>query len=122
DCHPARLFFRFINETLHWGTLLQNCTSTNESFVTLYDEDDGNFLNKFAAVVPKDVWLGLRKSRENVTTWSDGIPFMFNNSDVTVTNGMPICEGIEQSKWTVFNCSDKKNFMCYKGKFQHTAK
>ncbi|XP_022605333.1 macrophage mannose receptor 1-like [Seriola dumerili] len=39
---------------------------------------------------------------------------MSNKSDVTVTHGMPICGGIEQSKWTGFNCSDKKHFMCYK--------
>lgn len=99
---------------------LKECNQRNASLVTLYDEEDAKFTATFTANLAdygSNVWLGLRKGRN--ITWSDGARISLNESSVTVTNGKQICEAIENSTWRGFNCSERKPFMCYKGKFEH---
>ncbi|XP_073337109.1 secretory phospholipase A2 receptor-like [Pagrus major] len=102
--------FRF-NESIkeNWTHSLNECKQNNESFVTLYDEEDAMFTANFTN---KKVWLGLRKERN--ITWSNGQPFTFNKSSVPVTDGTQMCQAIENKTWEVDFCSTPKYFMCWR--------
>lgn len=60
------------------------------------------------------IWLGLTKTRTNVTTWSNGKPFTFNRSSVNLPDRDQICEAMDKNTWKGFKCSDRHYFMCYK--------
>lgn len=92
------------------------CKVTNESFVTLYDEDDARFTARFTYGT---AWLGLRRGRGPNTFWSDGSPLKFNETSLNGKDGDQICGAIDNTTWIGYNCSERKPFMCYKGKFQH---
>lgn len=104
---------------------MNKCIKINGSLVTIFDEDDAEFVNQLSIFKKnKETWLGLHKSQHsNVSNWSNGVPFtfhMFNMSHVNVTHGEQICEAIENNIWKGFNCSDRKPFMCSQNsKFQH---
>ena len=94
---------------------LEECSENKESLVTLYDEEDDIFADKF--MINRGLWLGLRKSRN--LTWSNGDNVNFNVSSVSLTDGEQMCEAIDNDTWKGYNCSLKKHFMCSKGTFQH---
>uniref|UniRef100_A0A8P4G6K6 C-type lectin domain-containing protein n=1 Tax=Dicentrarchus labrax TaxID=13489 RepID=A0A8P4G6K6_DICLA len=95
---------------LSWYDALSECNMTNETLVTLYDEEDAKFTANFTNSV---IWLGLRK-RRNIT-WSDGTPYLFRNFSVNVTSGEQRCVATDGQKWSNFSCSERKHFMCYHG-------
>ncbi|TDG96693.1 hypothetical protein EPR50_G00231820 [Perca flavescens] len=104
--------FRFGNET-DWDAALSECNKTNESFVTLYDEEDANFVANFLVEMKLTfVWFGLHKGRN--ITWSDGVPVTFNASYVILKEGNQICIAIDNKMWTSLSCSERKPFMCNK--------
>ncbi|XP_044041451.1 secretory phospholipase A2 receptor-like [Siniperca chuatsi] len=107
-------FFHLRGLQKYWNSSLNACNQENESFVTLYDEDDADFTANFPGL-QKTAWLGLHWVGDRNTTWSDGVPITFNKSSVHVTNGEQICEAIHINTWKGFNCSERKPFMCYKG-------
>lgn len=111
--------FRLSQLYVTWNAKLNACNHTNESLVTLYDEEDANFIVKFLEKHGdgKLSLLGLHYNR--TTTWSDGTPITFNKSSVNLTNGEQTCEAIKNNTWRGFNCSERKYFMCSKGKFVH---
>lgn len=80
----------------------------------MYDQED---LGALLKIVPESgFWSGLRKNESRVTTWSDGNSLAFKNSQVTSNGDGQICEAMTNRTWKAFNCSDRKPFMCYKGK------
>lgn len=98
----------------NWKDSLNKCESMNSSLATLYDQEDLAALLK--DVSGTDFWSGLRKNKSSVTTWSDGSSLAFNISQVTNIGDDQICEAMTNITWKAFNCSDRKPFMCYKGK------
>lgn len=106
--------FNITGTKSNWDAALSECNETNQSFVTLYDEEDANFIANLAGILT--VWLGLRKGRN--ITWSDGVPVTFNGSYVIETNNTQICVAIDNNTWTSLDCSETKPFMCNKGTFQ----
>ncbi|KAK5896129.1 hypothetical protein CgunFtcFv8_009763 [Champsocephalus gunnari] len=101
--------FNFPETRSTWSNGLKQCSENNESPVTLYDEEDELFADKFGA---SGCWLGLRKLRNK--TWSNGDNVNFNKSSVSLTEGEQICEAIDNDTWTGYNCSKRKHFMCSK--------
>ncbi|XP_041820301.1 macrophage mannose receptor 1-like [Chelmon rostratus] len=111
-------FFRFnmtMPRIIH-SSVLKECKRTNESLVTLYDEEDAWFVANFTSLMTNGdkVWLGLQKSRN--ITWSDGSPVTFNVSSVNSANGAQKCEAMDNDTWRGYDCSERKPFMCYDGK------
>lgn len=98
----------------NWTYSLNKCESMNSSLVTLYDQEDLVALLKNES--EPGFWSGLRKNKSSVTTWSDGNSLAFNISQVTSIGDDQICEAMTNRTWKAFNCSDRKPFMCYKGK------
>ncbi|KAF1372399.1 hypothetical protein PFLUV_G00264980 [Perca fluviatilis] len=94
-----------------WDGALSECNKANESFVTLYDEEDANFVANFSDGKQR-LWLGLRKGRN--ITWSDGVPVTFNATYEIEKAGTQICVAIDNNTWTSLNCSERKPFMCNK--------
>ncbi|KAF0029675.1 hypothetical protein F2P81_018780 [Scophthalmus maximus] len=100
-----------------WWDSLKECNLINQSLVTLYDDEDAEYLKKFREdrLHLTSAWLGLSRRRKNITTWSDGVPVTHNVSSVTLTNGEQKCGAIQNNTLTSFNCSDRNAFMCHKG-------
>lgn len=99
---------------MNWTASLNKCKINDSSLVTVYDEED---LGALLKIVPgSGFWSGLRKNESRVTTWSDGNSLAFNNPQVTSNGDDQICEAMTNRTWEAFNCSDRKPFMCYKGK------
>ncbi|XP_035460584.1 secretory phospholipase A2 receptor [Scophthalmus maximus] len=99
-----------------WWDSLKECNLINQSLVTLYDDEDAEYLKKFREdrLHLTSAWLGLSRRRKNITTWSDGVPVTHNVSSVTLTNGEQKCGAIQNNTLTSFNCSDRNAFMCHK--------
>lgn len=98
---------------------LKKCNKTGASLVTLYDRQDADFLINLTKGLNQKL-IGLQKFHifpNNATTWSNGDQFKLNYSNVDIKPGEQICEAIEDGVWKGFNCSDRKPFMCQKGKF-----
>ncbi|XP_062238309.1 uncharacterized protein LOC133948518 isoform X2 [Platichthys flesus] len=119
----ANRFRRFyLNDTVKpsWDRLLEICENNSSSFVTLYDDDDAKSLEEFAQAPPfSSLWLGLRRNLENVTTWSNGDPYTFNLTNVTVKREEQRCGAVENNKYTDFGCNKSLHFMCYEGNNYH---
>lgn len=99
---------------MNWMDSLNKCESKDSSLVTVYDQEDlGALLKNMSG---EEFWSGLRKNQSRVTTWSDGNSLAFSNSQVTSIGDDQICEAMTNITWKGFNCSDRKPFMCYKGK------
>ncbi|KAF3859588.1 hypothetical protein F7725_021987, partial [Dissostichus mawsoni] len=110
--HQLRIF-NFTRARSVWIEALEECYENNESPVTLYDEEDEKFTDKFQESKKEPpLWLGLSKSRN--LTWSNGNNVNFTESLVNLTKGEQICEAIDNDTWTGYNCSEKKHFMCSK--------
>lgn len=102
---------------MDWTVSLNTCKSNDSSLVTVYDQEDlGALLKNVPGKESVKFWSGLRKNQSSVTTWSDGNSLAFNNSQVTSIGDDQICEAMTNITWKAFNCSDRKPFMCYKGK------
>lgn len=113
--------FLFLSENqVEFNPSLSVCEQNGSSIVTLYDQDDASFTNLLTGNTHTGTWLGLIKREENVS-WSDGVPTIYISKmrHVNVAQGEQICGAIENNTLTGFNCSERKHFMCYKGKFQH---
>ncbi|XP_028256300.1 C-type mannose receptor 2 [Parambassis ranga] len=61
------------------------------------------------------VWLGLRRTRPEITTWSDSAPYTFSNSTKRDHDEWQWCEAIEKGTWKAYKCSEKLDFMCSAG-------
>uniref|UniRef100_A0A3P8TN60 C-type lectin domain-containing protein n=1 Tax=Amphiprion percula TaxID=161767 RepID=A0A3P8TN60_AMPPE len=110
--------FNHTSEDKNWTEAQHECNETGGSLVTLYDDEDATFMQKYmtksSSWFVSSVWLGLTKTRTNVTTWSNGAPFIFNRSSVNINDGQQICEAMDKNTWKGFTCSGKHYFMCYK--------
>ncbi|KAK9525654.1 hypothetical protein VZT92_016339 [Zoarces viviparus] len=95
-----------------WNESLIYCNQSGGSLVTLYDEADRNFTERFSG--GKKTWLGLKKSRN--ITWSNSVPVTFQNISVNVTKGYQTCVAVNNTTWRGFNCSERKPFMCSSGR------
>lgn len=101
-----------------WSYAQNECEKEGQSLITLYDQHDANFVKDFLVKCPEQShWLGLKKDMNNTMTWSNGDPFQFNDSKVNIKPDEQQCEAIEDGEWKGFNCSDRKPFLCQKGKF-----
>ncbi|XP_071382609.1 macrophage mannose receptor 1-like [Centroberyx affinis] len=103
----------FLVENKNRTDALQLCKDKNSTLTTVYKEDF-HFIGKLLMQKKKyRVWIGLSRTRDKVTTWSDGVPFTFNASVVTLGIGDQICEAMDKNTWKGFSCSDRIPFMCY---------
>uniref|UniRef100_A0A3Q1CHF3 C-type lectin domain-containing protein n=1 Tax=Amphiprion ocellaris TaxID=80972 RepID=A0A3Q1CHF3_AMPOC len=111
--------FNHPSEDKNWNEARRECNEKNGSLVTLYDDEDATFMRKYvtksSSGFVSSVWLGLTKTRTNVTTWSNGAPFIFSRSSVNLPDREQICEAMDKNTWKGFTCSGKHYFMCYKG-------
>lgn len=119
DCafgNHLRIFNEIETTDANLSTSLNACKAENKSLVTAHDKDDLIFLYKLYCPGGEVGWLGLHKRQNNVTTWSNGKSLTFNRSQVTTADDNQICEAMGNGTWEGFSCSDRKPFMCYKGK------
>lgn len=112
--------FRFLGseqDEYNWSQTLNECNKTGESLITLYDQQDAdfvvNFINNTSTL---KAWIGIH-NQTNATTWSNGDKYILNDSNVNIEPGKQICEAFEDGVRKGFNCSDRKPFMCQKGEF-----
>ncbi|KAL3977343.1 olfactory receptor [Sarotherodon galilaeus] len=111
-------------QKVNWADSFEMCKSHTSSLVTVYDQEDFDVLLKNNELTKNDLprynlWSGLHKNKSSVTTWSDGNSLTFSISQVTSIGDDQICEAMTNGTWKAFNCSDRKPFMCYKGKKQN---
>ncbi|XP_035003389.2 macrophage mannose receptor 1 [Hippoglossus stenolepis] len=115
-----RRFYLTDTQQHTWKDSLEICKNHNMSFVTLYDEADAQSLYEFVSNRKgRTAWLGLRRIRENVTTWSNGDPYTFNLPNVAVNAGEQRCGAVENNEYKDLGCYMSLHFMCYKGDEYH---
>nr|XP_040028588.1 C-type mannose receptor 2 isoform X2 [Gasterosteus aculeatus aculeatus] len=106
---------RYFNDTgVQHGFWNESCNGA--SHVTVYDEEDFEFVKSFLAFRDSShvaTWLGLHKTKKNIS-WSNDTPF---NSTMFTENGTQsqICVAINGTTWNHFNCAERKPFMCHIG-------
>ncbi|XP_054595638.1 macrophage mannose receptor 1-like [Nothobranchius furzeri] len=111
-------YFSNVTEILNFTAAQNKCDENGGSLVTLYDQEDADFVLNLTKSIGDDnhssYWLGLYKNLSANATWSNGDPF--NGPGVHLEGGKQICMAIGNGTWMNFSCSDRKPFMCQKGK------
>ncbi|XP_004083062.2 secretory phospholipase A2 receptor [Oryzias latipes] len=104
--------FRSVIEQVTLEKAQKNCSSTNESLITLFDREHVDVVsNAPCSLYQTGFWVGLKEKENKNSTWSDGTELTFNKSTVTANN-QQICEALDNGQWMGFNCSERMFFMC----------
>ncbi|XP_028258128.1 macrophage mannose receptor 1-like [Parambassis ranga] len=111
---PRLRQFIYLQDEKSWDDARNACQEKEASVATLYDYEDVKLVKNLSESI-RSIWLGLRRTRPEITTWSDSAPYTFSNSTKRDHDEWQWCEAIEKGTWKAYKCSEKLDFMCSAG-------
>uniref|UniRef100_A0A3B4CME7 C-type lectin domain-containing protein n=1 Tax=Pygocentrus nattereri TaxID=42514 RepID=A0A3B4CME7_PYGNA len=91
------------------------CRANYTDLVTVYSDEDNTALTNLTNLTSSWMfWIGLNRNQFSVK-WSNGDDVTFNNLTGVCGSGSCCAAMKADGSWESLQCTEKRNFMCYKG-------
>ncbi|XP_036411875.1 secretory phospholipase A2 receptor-like [Colossoma macropomum] len=90
------------------------CRTNYTDLVTVYSDEDNTALdNLISTTAIISAWIGLNRNQYSIK-WSNGDDVTFSNLTGVCGSGSCCAAMKADGSWESLNCTEKRNFMCYK--------
>ncbi|KAL7842928.1 hypothetical protein SRHO_G00246170 [Serrasalmus rhombeus] len=93
------------------------CRAKYTDLVTVYSDEDNSALTNLINLINDPTvtaWIGLNRNQSISDKWSNGDDFTFSNLTGVCGSGSCCAAMKADGSWENLQCTEKRNFMCYK--------